>query len=617
MQTLAIVSAASALVVAGTVGAALILRHRLTAGFDNHPGTDSPSLRRVALATVAALSIIGGGLALLAPWPVKVVLDSAIGGHPLPTALAPLSGVGPTGIAVFASLAGIALVALAAFVGYVASVLGTAVYEDLGLQARTGLFRHLLAVPLHFHSRHASGELVNRLGTDVDRAQDSVLAKVEVLVPELLAALGMSVLMLLLSPPLMIAVLAMVPVLVASAYVTRRPVENASANSRAVAGRLAAHANEALGHVCATHAFGRHDDELRRYAALAGRSAAAEVRASAVRARLNPAANLAVAGSLAAVLVVGTAQVSAHHLTLGGLFVFLAYLAAMQGPVHALTGLTATFAGASASRARLSEIFATEPVTDGSICRTGTAAPSLHASRVSFGYDDASILHNLDLEVLPGEHVCISGRSGAGKSTLLALLGRLHDPDAGSVLLDGVDLRSLNRETLRREIAIVPQDGWLVAGSIADNLTYGRPDATVAEVRAAADAALVTEFADRLPNGLATEVGPHGIHLSGGQRRRVALARALVSGARLLLLDEPTAGLDTAAAALIVAAIDSASVGRTVVVASHDQALLARADRELRLVDGYLVDDVAIKDRVPAFAIAMPGTPQLALVGGR
>jgi ATP-binding cassette subfamily B protein len=336
-----------------------------------------------------------------------------------------------------------------------------------------------------------------------------------------------------------------------------------------------------------------------------------------VRARLNPAANLAVAGSLAAVLVVGTAQVSAHHLTLGGLFVFLAYLAAMQGPVHALSGLTATFAGASASRARLSELFATAPVADGSICRSTTAAPSLRVSEVSFSYDDAPILHNLDLNVRPGERLCISGRSGTGKSTLLAILGRLHDPDTGNVLLDGVDLRSLSRETLRHDIAIVPQDSWLVAGSIADNLAYGRPDATAAEVEAAADAALVTEFADRLPNGLATEVGPHGIQLSGGQRRRVALARALVSGARLLLLDEPTAGLDAAAAELIVAAIERASAGRTVVVASHDQALITRADREVRLVDGYLVDDIADKDQVPAFAMAMPGTPQLALAGGR
>ena len=194
-----------------------------------------------------------------------------------------------------------------------------------------------------------------------------------------------------------------------------------------------------------------------------------------------------------------------------------------------------------------------------------------------FAYaEGAPVLRHLDLEVAAGERVCVVGPTGAGKSTLLSLLLRFYDPGAGAVEVDGTDLRRLELDSLRRQIALVPQDPWMLDGTIADNVAFGRPDATSQELEAAARAALVDEIVERLPEGWATQVGEGGVRLSGGQRRRVALARAILRDASVLLLDEPTSGLDAAAERAVLDALDRAAEGRTVLAVSHRLSLAAR-----------------------------------------
>jgi ATP-binding cassette subfamily B protein len=211
----------------------------------------------------------------------------------------------------------------------------------------------------------------------------------------------------------------------------------------------------------------------------------------------------------------------------------------------------------------------------------------LRFANVGFGYDSARpVLDGFDLTVRAGQTVCLYGPSGAGKSTILHLLLRLYDVDEGAVLIDGIDLRDISQQSLRRRIAFVPQDPWLFDASIADNIAYGSPTATRHGVLAAGRSALVDEFALRLPDGYESPVGEGAARLSGGQRRRVALARAAVSDAPLVLMDEPTASLDHAAAAKVIDAIRTSTAGRTVLVVTHDRDLAEIADRVVELDAG-------------------------------
>jgi ABC-type multidrug transport system fused ATPase/permease subunit len=210
---------------------------------------------------------------------------------------------------------------------------------------------------------------------------------------------------------------------------------------------------------------------------------------------------------------------------------------------------------------------------------------------VWFAYTEgAPVLRHLDLEVAAGERVCVVGPTGAGKSTMLALLQRFYDPEAGAIELDGVDLRDLELASLRRQLALVPQDPWMLDGTIADNVAFGRSAASAQELEAAARAALVDEVVARLPEGWNTQVGEGGVRLSGGQRRRVALARAILRDASVLLLDEPTSGLDAASERAVLDALDRAAEGRTLLAVSHRLSLAARADRVVVLDGGRVVE---------------------------
>jgi ATP-binding cassette, subfamily B, bacterial len=390
-----------------------------------------------------------------------------------------------------------------------------------------------------------------------------------------------------------LAALSVAPPLALVVALRRRRIRAAQRASRDADAALASEATEVLRNVRVVQAFTRERQAGGQFAGRSGGAVRAALTAMDQEARWSPVADLLLAAGGGLVLWLGVTAVTGGRMTLGTLLVVLAYLSSLYGPIRALARLARTLARGAASRERILEVLDSgEVVAEGpDPVPAGPPARGLAVRGVWFAYTEgAPVLRHLDLEVAAGERVCVVGPTGAGKSTLLALLLRFYDPDAGAIELDGVDLRRLELASLRDQLALVPQDPWMLDGSIADNVAFGRPAAGREELEAAARAALVDEIVQRLPDGWDTQIGEGGVRLSGGQRRRVALARAILRDASVLLLDEPTSGLDAASEQAVLDALDRAAEGRTVIAVSHRLSLAARADRVVVLDGGRVVE---------------------------
>ncbi|NMO55732.1 ABC transporter ATP-binding protein [Actinoplanes sp. TBRC 11911] len=536
-----------------------------------------PSVRAEvpALAAGAGLNVLQVLLALAQPWPLAYAVDQVIGAeNPRPILL------------VVAAAATVGLSAVSGLVDMAAVMSVERAAERMGARLRARLFDHAVTRSLRWHDRMPSGELLSRLTTDVGRMLDAVVALVEILVPGVIMLVTVLVILLFFDLGLALVAVAVLPPLALLAIRQRRRVRAAQQDARAESGRLAATTTDLMRNVRAVQAFGRTDRAARVFGIRNSALLRTEVKAIDVSARWAPLADVVLAVGAGLVLVVGGREVLAGQLTTGELLVVVAYLADLYSPVRALTRLSSTLAKASASAVRVAEVLDSD---DAIVERPdATTAPMLRDEvrfhSVGFGYDrDRPVLHDFDLRIRAGETVALIGPSGAGKSTTLHLLLRLYDVESGSLRIDGVDVRDCKLQSLRERIAFVPQDPWLLDGSLAENIAFGSADATRADVLAASRAALVDEFAQRLPDGYDTSLGEGGVRLSGGQRRRVALARAAISNAPLVLLDEPTASLDPAAAASIMRAIRSATADRTVLLVTHDQGTAAIADRVVNI----------------------------------
>ena len=532
-------------------------------------------------------------LDLARPWPLKLAVDNAIGGRPLEGPLAFLDQLGPAGLAAVAALGGIALVGIGALVGYLITYLTSATAERVGADLRESLFGRLLHLGLPFHDRHRSGDLVTRLTGDVARVEDSMVAWFTVLVPEVLTLVGMVVVVLAVDLTLGLAALAVAPPLALVVALRRRRIRVAQRTSRDADAALAGEATEVLRNVRVVQAFTREPEAQGRFRGRSRGAVRAALGAMDLEARWSPVADLLLAAGGGLVLWLGVTAVAGGRMTLGTLLVVLAYLSSLYGPIRALARLARTLARGAASRERILEVLDSGEVVPEAPDPIPASPPrrGIALRGVWFAYaEGAPVLRHLDLEVAAGERVCVVGPTGAGKSTLLALLLRFYDPDGGAIELDGVDLRRLELASLRRQIALVPQDPWMLDGTVAGNLAFGRPGATTGELEAAARATLVDELVQKLPDGWDTQVGEGGVRLSGGQRRRVALARAILRDASVLLLDEPTSGLDAASERAVLDALDRAAEGRTVLAVSHRLGLAARADRVVVLDGGRVVE---------------------------
>jgi ABC-type multidrug transport system fused ATPase/permease subunit len=441
-------------------------------------------------------------------------------------------------------------------------------------------------------------------------------------IPDTAVLAGMIAVTAVLDWRLTLIVLCVIPLYAVTARFRNRSVSGASRVARARSGELAALAADLLARIPAVHVFDRADAETTGYRHAGARAAAASVAALDAGARYSPVIDTLPGLGLAGALIAGTAEVASGRLTIGGLLVLLAYLSSLAGPVGALTRLSATVARGTASKDRVAELLRLplleparevtrvleparvlararileparllEPARMAVLPFRPGASPSRHAAGPAVALADVTYAHRpgqpvlagVSLRVSPGELLCLRGPSGAGKSTLLALLVRLADPQRGQITIGGRDITTLPLSDLRSLVTLVPQDPWLHTGTIADNISYGRPGATRAEILAAAEHAGVAAFAAGLPDGYDTHVGEHGRRLSGGQQRRVAIARALLRDTPVLLLDEPTTGLDPAAESHLVRGLAASARGKTVIFVTHQARLSALADRVVTL----------------------------------
>lgn len=537
------------------------------------------------LAEAAALSVLAALAELAAPWPVAFTVDHVIDQRPLPAGLDLLAGVPPTGLVAVVALILVLLSGGTALLEARAMVLGERSAERAVAELRRAMVDRALTLSPRWHHRMPTGELTSRLTGDTGRVGDTLVLAVD-LVPDVVVLVGTLVLLLVIDPVLAVVALSVVPVLALAAVQQRRLVRRAEGRARTASGRLAASSGDVLRNTIAVQAFAQH----RRASARIGEHVVGTLEASlaaiAVRARWAPRADVLLAIGTGSVLLFGIRRVLAGELSTGDLLVVIAYVKGLYRPVRSLARSWSALVKASVSWQRVADVLdCTERVVETvAPVRLSRLRDRIVLDQVGFGYrPDRPVLDRVDLEVRAGEVLCLVGPSGAGKSTVLALLQRLYDVDHGRITLDGIDLRRFALDDLRRRLALVPQDPWLLDATVAENIAFGASAPSDLQIVQAAREAGVEQFVRRLPQGYATPVGEGGVRLSVGQRRRVAIARGLVGDADVLLLDEPTASLDRASADVIVRAVLQAAVGRTVIMVSHDPALTSVADRVVTL----------------------------------
>jgi ATP-binding cassette, subfamily B, bacterial len=545
------------------------------------------------VATAVALTFASTAVGLAAPWSLKILVDNALGDEPLPDVLAVLGDLSSAQLALVAAMLGLGLTLVNTLLGYLVTYLVGATEVRIATDIRAVVFRRLQDVSLRFHDKNRSGDLISRLTTDVERVRSVMVAWFDTVLPQVVTLGGVLVIMLVIDPLLTLAALSVLPALLYYAAKKRPQIRAAHREARDRRGEMATQATEVIRNVRFVQAFSRQEAESRRFRDQLDRCAAADIDSLDVSAKYSPIAGVVLALGTAVVTYVGALRVIDGSLSLGTLLVFVAYLSSLYGPIRSISRLVSTFAKGAASRERLVELFADEHLVrdhPDAVPAPRRTAP-LAFRGVSFGYEPGvPVLSKVSFEAGPEESICIVGASGVGKSTLLSLLLRLYEPTDGAIELGSVDTRRLTLSSLRDCIALVPQDPWMIDGSIGENIAYGCRGLSGQAMLDAARLVLVSEFAEQFPTGYDTPVGESGVLLSGGQRRRIALARALVRKAPILLLDEPTSGLDAEAAATILTAIGVASEGRMTVAVSHDLALAAQMQRVVVLEAGRVVE---------------------------
>jgi subfamily B ATP-binding cassette protein MsbA len=547
----------------------------------------------LGLLAVAAETMAG----LLEPWPLKVVLDSVLHTKKSPDWLSRFigatSGLDNLAILRFTALAVILIAAIGAIGTYVEKQTITAVGQRVMHELRRTFYWHIQRLSMAYHDNKRTGDIISTVTNDIDSIQSAVSSGVLDALYYSLTLIGMIAIMFYLNWRFTLVALSVIPALFLVVYTFTKRIKKASRALRKKEAEMVSTLQEVLSSIRIVKAFGREEYEQKRFEEESIESVDLALQARNIKAKLAPGVEIIVACGTALVLWFGARQVLSGALTPGVLVVFFLYLGKMYKPMRELSKMSDTYSKALIGWERIKDFLSIDlQVRDLPGAQTApNFQGAIELEHVSFGYlPGRLVLKDLSLQVKPGQVAALVGATGSGKSTLISLIPRFYDPQSGVVKIDGVDVRKYKRKTVRQQISLVLQDTLLFRASIAQNIAYGKPEATHSEIVEAARLANADEFIDRLPEGYDTMIGERGVTLSGGQRQRIAIARAIIRNSPILILDEPSTGLDAASEKLVLEGLERLMENRTTIMVAHRLATIQKADVIFVLRDGAIVE---------------------------
>jgi ATP-binding cassette subfamily B protein len=548
-----------------------------------------PYRGRVALTVVAILAATGAGLA--PPYLAGQAIDAGI-------------VTGDTGALtlIVAAFLGVALVFAAATYAqtYLVGWVGTRALQDL----REHVFAHLQSMSIGFFTRRSPGVLISRMTNDIEALNQLLTSGVTTLFSSGLTLIGVVVIMFALDVKLALVTFLTFPLVALASIVFRVASHGAYRETRERIAAVTAYLQETLSGVRVVRSFGQEPRHTAAMTELNEANREANMRTVFLNASYFPAIELLTAAGTAAIVLYGGTQAIDQAIQIGTIVAFIGYLQVFFSPIQELSQLYTTYQQGMAALDKIFELLDTEPdmVDAPGAIDPGKLRGEIEMEGVSFAYADDALerqergeqvewaLRDVDLHVPPGQTLALVGATGAGKSTFAKLVARFYDPQAGRVLVDGHDLRGLRQQALRRQLGIVPQEGYLFSGSVRENIAFGRPEASLDEIESAVGAVGATDFVAALPEGLDTEVGERGVQLSAGQRQLVAFARALLAEPRILILDEATSNVDVRTEKTIERGLERLLAGRTAIVIAHRLSTIRRAGKIVVLEGGRIAE---------------------------
>ena len=549
----------------------------------------------LALALFAVLGITAADV--LQPWPLKIVIDYVVSGRRIPPRLLSLMGFALGGdksaILHFAVLAVAVITIVDGVSSYVESYLMTSIGQWVAHDIRRTVYHHIQRLSLGYYDQRQLGDLLTRMTSDIDAIQNLVASALMDTLIDVLTIAGMLGVMLYLNWRFSLIALAITPLLFIVVLKYKRRIKHVSRSARKKESEVLSTVQEALSSIRVVKAFAREDFEERRFEKESREQVETALEARAIKAQLSPLVNVIVAVGTSFVLWYGARLVLSGALTPGALVVFILYLRKLYSPLKDLAKMTNTFSRAAVGLEAIQEVMR-EP-EQAADCTDAIEARNLKGrigfDHVNFAYTpDRLALKDINLTIQPGQIAAFVGPTGAGKTTIINLIPRFYDILSGRICIDGHDVRDFQIESLRRNISFVLQETVLFRGPIWQNIAYGKLEATREEIIRAAKLANAHEFIVKMPQGYDTMVGERGVTLSAGQRQRIAIARAIIRDSPILILDEPTTGLDAASEKLVLDALRNLMAGRTSIINAHRLATVCRADVIFVVKEGRIVE---------------------------
>jgi len=553
---------------------------------------------RGSLAMILAAMLVQSLMTLAAPWPLKIVIDNVVVGRKLDPWLAGLmkpllTHAHRMHLAVIAGIAVIVIAILNAAASYLANYFTESVGQWVANDLRMRTYHHLQYLSLRYYDTHQSGVLLSTITADVLTIQNFASSATLGILVDMFTILGMIVVMFFLNWDFTLVAIGITPLLLLLASRFKKAVKKNTHEVRKQQSNIVAVVQQDLESIRVVTAFGRQEFEQQELAVVSQATVAAALKARQVKALLSPIVNIIVSFCVAFVLWRGSLLILSGAMTAGELTVFLSYLGSFFKPVKDLASMNNSIAQTAVAVERIQTILDADAILpENPNALEQKIRGDIVFDHVAFAYDAGSpVLRDVSFTVKAGQIIGVVGPTGGGKSTIMSLIPRFYDPSAGKVLVDGVDVRDYRLQALRDQIAYVLQETVLFRGTVRDNIAYGRVDATNEEIIEAAKLANADEFIARMPNGYQTFVGDRGDTLSGGQRQRIGIARAIIRNNPILILDEPTAALDTESERLVIEALERLMKGRTVLTIAHRLSTIRDADKIIVLKGGVVAEE--------------------------